>query len=838
MNPILRAGVPAILALAGLHCAGSGKDKNAAGAQITLFQAHPEALSAGESTTLKASYTGGTGRVDPGGLSLASGAVLTVSPAKDTVYTLTVTPSSGAPATRSLTVKVKADPKPAPPDPVPPVGPTPPPDPAPVPGPIPGPAPSPQVIDPKLHASFLGLWMERSTGMGMRRVPGCHPRWVATNARIVKMSTRDDLWIALVRAVALGPATLQCEVLDRDDKVVGTSERLAFKVKPALPEPAWAVPPPAELERGGGDVTLSVVPGAGFGYFWKVNGKDLVTHDPKVTFRVPDGPAVEVECAGFNPATSDLTRTLKISLPIRPRQVHNAKAFLVAPYLQLGPSPSPTRLELLWMTPPGAAGGPTWTVEYAPVGGAWVPADPVRTTLVDTGGDHEAPHEVHSAALNGLPAGASFTYRVKAGADTVFEAEGKALKSPDQPQRIAVVGDLFTSGHAAQSRALASRIHAHRPDLMVIPGDMVNMEGKAHQYRDLLFKGLNADDATPATGAPLMRSCPLVPCLGNNDTERLFELRKGTGLRLTPSPNSLAYYYYFSAPLNGPALEVNQTGASPNDYLTPLIPSGPHLGPAHFPAVAGSKYPVMGNYSFDSGNVHWTVLDSDLYMEWGFSHRKAATPPATGFVWEDRTPAANARLQRVIDWLKADLDASRADTRIKWRFVVFHHPAFNLSAETGSWKYTETWMRQIWPLLQERGVDLVFNGHLHGYQRSRPLTWAAFPGTPADGPAWKWFSNGSIPAHLSEDLAFTGNGSGNRARGVIQILTGAGGANPRKYPEPPPGTKPFPARLYGAPAHGVSGFESFSLLEIRGEELDFRQISVDGKEVDHFTLTH
>ena len=59
---------------------------------------------------------------------------------------------------------------------------------------------------------------------------------------------------------------------------------------------------------------------------------------------------------------------------------------------------------------------------------------------------------------------------------------------------------------------------------------------------------------------------------------------------------------------------------------------------------------MVANYSFDYGDAHWTVLDSNFHADW--------TDPA------------------LVAWLVNDLNAARDAA---WRFVAFHHPGFNSS---------------------------------------------------------------------------------------------------------------------------------------------------------------
>jgi acid phosphatase type 7 len=429
------------------------------------------------------------------------------------------------------------------------------------------------------------------------------------------------------------------------------------------------------------------------------------------------------------PATPPDARPQPIDTPV----LSVPGAFLVAPYLQLGPAPSPSQLALLWQTPEEES---RWAVNLLR-DGRWRRAGAVSHVKVHVG--PEPRHRVYTATLAELEPGKRFAYQVTKDGQVVFQDNGMALKAKGQPQRVAVAGDLVTSSPSSQDafRALARQMGAAHPDLLVVPGDIVNMEGHAMQYRQLFFPNINAEPGASAGGS-VLRNTVMAACLGNNDTDRVLEVRQNR-LTFTPRPEGLAYYYYFSQPLNGPVFGINHDPARAYQMMTPVL-NPPSLFEG-FLAAARNRFPAMANYSFDSGGVHWTFLDSNLYSQWAYSH-----PTQPGHPWQKRTPEAEALVDKVKTWLARDLaDASGAD----WRFVVFHHPAFNLAHEAG-WKYRETWMRQIWPILEKHRVSLVFSGHLHSYQRSRPLRFAPRPAGATDQAHFENLAN------LVEDAAFTG----------------------------------------------------------------------------------
>ncbi len=73
---------------------------------ITSFSANPTTIEAGTSSNLTAVFSGGTGVITPGNLSVTSGTPVSVSPTTTTTYTLTVTPSTGTAITQTATVTV------------------------------------------------------------------------------------------------------------------------------------------------------------------------------------------------------------------------------------------------------------------------------------------------------------------------------------------------------------------------------------------------------------------------------------------------------------------------------------------------------------------------------------------------------------------------------------------------------------------------------------------------------------------------------------------------------------------------------------------------------------
>jgi hypothetical protein len=469
--------------------------------------------------------------------------------------------------------------------------------------------------------------------------------------------------------------------------------------------------------------------------------------------------------------------------------------FLEKPYLQLGDSPKPSAAEslvLLWHTEnaPGewavevrGAKQSKWRVMEKPSATTVSAPAGVATLAGKDGAKRDAPappaiepHLVYRARLTGLAPGEEFHYRVlKAGAP-VFESAGVARKSAAQPFRFVVFGDC-AQGRPEQN-AIAYQAYLAKPDFLFIPGDIVYSSGRISEYREKFYPTYNSDEASANTGAPLIRGIPFIAAPGNHDTD-LNNYKR--------FPDALAYFLYWDQPLNGPV-------ARAGDTMTSHVLTGDPAWHPFFLAGAQARYPRMANFSFDYGNTHWTVLDANKYMDWN-------------------QPSLR-------EWVAKDLAGAQSAA---FRFVGFHQPGFNSARE----HLTDQWMRTLAPVFEKGNVDIVVSGHVHNYQRSFPMTFAPKPqpdGKPV-GP------KGEVAGDWNLDHQF-GSGAQAKPRGVIYIISGGGGAslyNPEQQTDPA-SWLPFTDRFFSVQ-------NSFSVVDIKGKTLLFRQISIAGKEVDSFQIS-
>jgi predicted phosphodiesterase len=457
--------------------------------------------------------------------------------------------------------------------------------------------------------------------------------------------------------------------------------------------------------------------------------------------------------------------------------INNATAqstFLVKPYLQVGYEGNQNELSLLWHTTDTLN---KWSVEIK-TDKSWVTSADISFNVVNV--KSVSPFVVYHASLKNLLLGKDFNYRVTNNNKVVFESTAHAPKSNKQDYKFIVIGDI--GALTKDQKKLASIMDKLNPDYIAVPGDIVYNSGLIQDYTKKFWPIYNADQAD-SLGAPLMRKIPFIASVGNHDAE---------DRDMDKTPTALSYYYFWEQPLNGIALKEGSS-------MVPIL-NGSDENKNAFYKAAGKAYPRMSNFSYNYANAHWTVIDADTYVD-----------------WTDST---------LLNWVKNDLQNAKD---VKWRFVMFHHPGFNSSKA----HFEQQQMRLLSPIFEDGKVDVVFNGHVHNYQRSFPLTFTPDrKGTlMVGGKDNKTFRGRVVNGKWILDKKFDGKNI-TEAKGVIYLVTGAGGQdlyNPEQESDTDSWQK-FTHKFF-------STDHSLTYIESKGETLHFKQIASNGKVVDEFKLT-
>jgi 3',5'-cyclic AMP phosphodiesterase CpdA len=172
-------------------------------------------------------------------------------------------------------------------------------------------------------------------------------------------------------------------------------------------------------------------------------------------------------------------------------------------------------------------------------------------------------------------------------------------------------------------------------------------------------------------------------------------------------------------------------------------------------------------YSFDFSNAHFVALEVTV---------------------ENAAPSA-----AMLSWLDADLAA----TTKHWKFVFFHVPMYSNPGGHGGDPVITTALE---PILNARGVDMVFAGHNHFYTRTFPIAGGAVVGS-------------------SQNPFYVNPG------GAIHIVTGGAGRSLHA--------------LSGANAYEAFSKSTFhtTVIDVNGTALSLAAVERDGTVFDAMTLT-
>ncbi|RYF68878.1 MAG: metallophosphoesterase, partial [Cytophagaceae bacterium] len=203
-------------------------------------------------------------------------------------------------------------------------------------------------------------------------------------------------------------------------------------------------------------------------------------------------------------------------------------------------------------------------------------------------------------------------------------------------------------------------------------------------------------------------------------------------------------------------------------------------------------------YSADYGNVHLISLDSQGRQDGQYR-------------LYDTTSTQ-------VQWLKRDLAANK----LPWTIVIFHHPPYSKGGHNSDTELSMKLIREnLTPILERYGVDLVLNGHSHGYERTYRLK------------GLRGLANTfNAASHIAENTSARYDGSPNscpiltKGQGTIYIVNGSGGQLGGRSSD-----FPHPATVYNNTTLGGS-----MLLDVNDNRLDAQFVMADGSVLDKFTI--
>lgn len=241
-----------------------------------------------------------------------------------------------------------------------------------------------------------------------------------------------------------------------------------------------------------------------------------------------------------------------------------------------------------------------------------------------------------------------------------------------------------------------------------------------------------------------------------------------------------------------------------------------------FEATSGgvAAQDVLARVPFMMANGNHDILAINYLAQFAFPQEESEGESSEGMEWY-HLDYGNARLLFLNDttandtiitryqrnWLRENLRSLDRE-KTPWVFVVHHKPTYSCGSTHGS----DTSLRAAWqPVFDEFKVDVVFNGHVHNYERSRPIR------------GFQEGSNAGVVAASGE-------------RGVPVLVDGE-----------PSGTVYVVSAGAGAPLYGSGtdcyhtqvgeSVEHYAIVDIEDRTLWFRAYRLNGSIIDEFTIT-
>ena len=182
-------------------------------------------------------------------------------------------------------------------------------------------------------------------------------------------------------------------------------------------------------------------------------------------------------------------------------------------------------------------------------------------------------------------------------------------------------------------------------------------------------------------------------------------------------------------------------------------------------------YASLGNHD-DPNQIYYKPFNMDGKRFYTFKKDKLGSAGVRFFALD-----SNYMTRDQLEWFEKELAASGED----WKIAFFHHPVYSSGGRHGS---EEDLREQLEPLFLKYGVNVVFAGHEHFYERLKPQQGIYY---------------------------FTAGGSAKLREGDI--------------------------RKTAMTAVGFDRDNSYMLVEIDGDQMHFQTLARTGRRVDHGSLT-
>jgi Purple acid Phosphatase, N-terminal domain/Calcineurin-like phosphoesterase len=335
-------------------------------------------------------------------------------------------------------------------------------------------------------------------------------------------------------------------------------------------------------------------------------------------------------------------------------------------------------------------------VEYGPAGSCT--ANSVTSSVLGTPITVNGVTEyLNSVAVKGLSANTAYCYRITDGSVDLLGSNASPpfttlqSASGSQPLTFDVFGDWGDTTNSgvndgslnANQAGVDAQIAKSGAQFALSAGDIAYQGGTQTEYGDLNQTGANISAVFgPSYWAVPGQSLPLFPVSGNHGQNATF-LQEWPETATANASNGVYSMVSY------PSIDGNNPGSYPTDY-----------------------------YAFTTGGVRFYLLDAS----WGDSNYGNATGGACGTstsckMYQVDHDAHWTASSAEYKWLAADLAAHPGGLK----FAFFHFPLYSDDSTEPNDTFLDNTpgsSGSLEQLLHGNGVQLVFNGHAHDYQRN------------------------------------------------------------------------------------------------------------------------
>lgn len=430
----------------------------------------------------------------------------------------------------------------------------------------------------------------------------------------------------------------------------------------------------------------------------------------------------------------------------------NAEEQLLSdPFLQ---APTPTSTHVVWFTEfPGEKN----FVEYGDGLEFTVLADTKKLSRMREDSEDDKSHyrDVfrHEATLQGLPPDTEIPYRVVSVNSNQKPVQSKTFTCSVLPRPGTPLKILLTSDHQLKPLVAANiekvQETAKKIDAIFFSGDLVNRPDKASEWFDdkeggsffpvLQGKAEREINGRVYQGAPLLQNAPLYTAIGNHEIMGRFNMDKSLDYQLNdPYPKDAAERLYEELYPEAKDAEAKKEWVKNNSYNSDSYEEIFTLPQS----TGGKKY-----YAETIGDVRLVVLDATRIwrspkdgVKGKYSESKEDLHEKKNWGYGEFIFESIAKGSPQYEWLQQELQ-SEAFQNAQYKIVMFHNPMHSLGDnivppftdpeakitqnEKGeitaiNYEYPiekDVLIRDIEPLLIQYGVQLVFYGHDHIWNR-------------------------------------------------------------------------------------------------------------------------